>query len=163
MHEGVSNYLAGFVKEAERGLDIGGRDINGHPRGLWPDVKWDVMDVREGDGVTQVWDATIPLTEFNETFDLIICTETFEHVAGWEGIVRNAAAWLKPDGLFLTTCAGPGFGVHSAIDGEWRLLPGEHYCNVSATEVAVAMADSGLVVLDYRQDGTFTYAAARKP
>lgn len=165
MHEGVTAFLTEFANTFPGGdaLDIGGRNINGHGRGVWPHLRWDVMDIRSDDGVTIVADATRYLYALDESFDLIICTETFEHVAEWPAIVRNAFAWLRPGGGFVATCAGPGFPEHSAYDGMPRLLDGEDYRNVSASELADVMRLVGFDVLDARQAGQFTYAAAVKP
>lgn len=165
MHEGVTAFLSEFSRQFAGGdaLDIGGRNINGHGRGPWPLSRWEVVDIRDGEGVTVVADATLPRPEFAERFDLVICTETFEHVEDWRGLVRNAAAWLKPGGGFLITCAGPDFPEHSAYDGMPRLFPGEHYANVSVDEVAEAMRSCGFDVLDGRQVANLTYVAARKP
>lgn len=166
MHEGVSNYVGrwvGAVAHRGRALDIGGRDINGHPRALYPLHEWDVMDLRDGPGVTVVADATeFPEPPQRGIYNLVLSTETFEHVEHWSYIVRYAYLALRPGGWFITTAAGPGFPPHSGVDGEWRLLEGEHYQTVSAREIAQAMQAWGLQVVDFEQDGRFSYAAGRK-
>lgn len=109
-------------------LDLGGRDINGSPRELFPNAKrYDVVDVQPGPGVDIVGDAAT--VDPHCLYDLVLCTEVFEHTPRWPLIVENAFRCLDDGGRLVLTMAGPGRPAHSAIDGG-HLHPHEYYGNV---------------------------------
>lgn len=116
-------------------LDIGGRDINGHPAHLFhPESDWEVVDLVGGPRVTWVGD----FLDYGdiEPFDVALCLEVAEHTPEWADIVRHAANLLTTDdGLFIFTAAGPGREPHSAADGG-ALRPGEWYQNIDPVELA---------------------------
>jgi cyclopropane fatty-acyl-phospholipid synthase-like methyltransferase len=119
-------------------LDLGGRDVNGSPRHLWPNAtRYTVLDIRAGDRPEDV-DIIADASTWNPagmTWDVVVCAETFEHTGSWPGICRTAFTALVPGGLFIATMAGPGRPAHSAIDGLFHLYPGEHYANVPPEEL----------------------------
>ena len=51
-------------------------------------------------------------TATSESFDVILSCETFEHLPQWREVFLNAIRMLKPDGLMVVTCAGPGRRQH---------------------------------------------------
>ncbi len=120
-------------------LDIGGRDVNsgGRVHGLLVNRgarRIDVLDVRPGPGVTIVADIEtwVPVGRW----DLVITTETMEHVKDWARIIRSAAA-VAP--RLVGTCAGPGRPPHGC-NGETPVPPGEHYGNVHPVHVIQELA-----------------------
>ena len=143
----------------ERVLDIGGADVNGtvHQilRGLSRVLRLDVLDVTPGPGVTIVADATKLETwktiraEFG-LYDLVITTETLEHVQEWDALVAGAARVLRPGGWFIGTCAGVGRRPHGAR-GEYDPPAGEWYANVSADLLIDVLADcfEGELAVEY--------------
>jgi SAM-dependent methyltransferase len=95
----------------KRVLDCGSLDINGNNRYLFTDCWYLGIDVSEGNNV----DFVIPIHKFNypnESFDVIISTECFEHDMYYEKSLKNICRLLKPNGLFLFTCATDGRGEH---------------------------------------------------
>lgn len=111
-------------------LDIGGRNINGSPRHLFPNAtSYTVIDIAPDDGVDIVADASTWVP--NEIYDVVVCCEVFEHTAVWPGILATAYEALADGGQFIATMAGPGREPHSAVDG-YRLRVGEYYGNVEA-------------------------------
>lgn len=141
-------------------LDIGGRDVNGTNRDAFPAVtRWLTVDLREGPAVDLVADAAE--LDLPVTFDVIICTEVLEHAERWRDIVARAAAHLSDPGKLIITCAGPGRDPHSGIDGG-EIQDGEHYCNVSAAELADVLVAAGLTVEECHTAGTDTQAVAWK-
>lgn len=145
MHAEAMEYIERFATtDAVRVLDIGGRDINGSPRHLFPNAaSYVVVDLHDGPGVDVVGDVlewTPP-----HPFDVVVCAEVFEHTPDWPEILERSFGLLAPGGRLVVTCAGPGRGVHSAIDGEWRLHPGEHYANVDSDDLAAGMLSAGFV------------------
>jgi SAM-dependent methyltransferase len=149
-------------------LDIGGRDLNGSPRGLFPAAtRYTVLDARPGERVTDV-DIIADAAEWNpsgQEWDVVICAECFEHAAGWRAIVRTAFAACAPGGRLIVTTAAPGRPPHSGADGEFRLLPGEHYANIRPAELGRVLAEAGWadVVVDVQPSPADVRAVAAKP
>jgi hypothetical protein len=124
-----------------RVLDVGGADVNGtvhaelreaYDRDAWS-LGIDVLDIAPGNGVTIVGDATKGETWERidkGAYDLVISTETFEHVQYWPDIVRGVHGALTRGGWFVGTCASLGRRPHGAR-GEHVPPFGEHYGNVS--------------------------------
>lgn len=115
-------------------LDIGGRDINGHPGHLFhPGCAWEVVDLVDGPRVTWVGDVLDYGTV--EPFDVALCLEVAEHTSEWPEIVHHARNLLRRDGgMLIFTAAGPNRAPHSAIDGG-PLREGEHYKNLTVDHV----------------------------
>lgn len=139
-HEWVTLYR---VEEPVRVLDIGGRNINGTVRGLFPHADYTSLDIAPGDGVDIVADASTWTPD--REYDVVVCTEVFEHTEAWPQIVDTAYAALRPGGLFVATMAGPGRASHSAVDGSWQLYPGEYYGNVEPDDLRTALDKAGFV------------------
>jgi SAM-dependent methyltransferase len=141
-------------------LDMGGRDVNGSPRGLFPDAKYLAVDLVAGPGVDVVADATTYRPE--ERFDCCLCLETFEHVPDPDGFVATAWGALRPGGWFIVTAACPPRAPHSAVDGG-PLRPGEFYKNVTADRLAAWLVGWKDAEIETHEDRGDIYAVARKP
>jgi predicted TPR repeat methyltransferase len=121
-----------------------------------------------GDGVDIVTDAGTWEPVFSDGvsedgYDLILSTETFEHAQNWEDIIATAYKALRPGGMFIFTCAGPGRPAHSGVAAVWELSPGEWYSNVSAGEIAYVLKEQGWHDIEVRQIGLDTQGRASKP
>jgi len=130
-------------------LDLGGRNINGTPRPLFPNATaYTVLDIAEGEGVDIVADAATWTPD--RRYDVVVCCEVFEHTYVWPRILRTIYAALVDGGQVIATMAGPGRAVHSAVDGGPFLYEGEHYANVQASVLVDALAALGFrdVVVD---------------
>jgi autotransporter strand-loop-strand O-heptosyltransferase len=92
-------------------LDIGSLNINGCNRDLFENCDYTGIDVGEGPNVDIVSVGHI-FNAPDETFDVIISTEVFEHDMFYVKTIENVMRMLKPDGLFLFTCAAPGRPEH---------------------------------------------------
>lgn len=126
---------------ARRVLDFGGCDVNGTPRPLFsPDTEYVVLDSRAGPNVDIIADATCwrPPPELRSRFDVVLCTEVFEHVEHWRGIVYNMWVTLRPRGTVLVTCATDPRPAHSIVGVE-PVPPGEWYRNVPRAELEPVM------------------------
>lgn len=145
-------------------LDLGGRDINGTPRHLFQATVYTVLDARPGEGVDIVADAAT-WKPGRRRWDVIVCAETFEHTAAWRAIIRTAYKACRTGGLFIVTTAAPGRPPHSGADGEFRLLPGEHYANIRPAELERALTAAGWdqVVVDVQDYPADVRAVAVKP
>jgi hypothetical protein len=165
MHDQAMAWIAKHAtSEPVTVLDLGGRDINGSPRHLFPGAdRYTVLDIRPGVGVAIVadaaaWDPGVL------RWDVVICAETFEHTAAWRAICRTAYAACAPGGRLIVTTAAPGRPPHSAVDGAFRLLPGEHYANIRPAELERVLAGAGWadVVVDVQPSPADVRAVAAK-
>lgn len=142
-------------------LDIGGRNINGTVRDLFAAKLWVALDAAKADGVDIVADART--WEPDRFYDLVVCTEVFEHVHGWPAVLATAYKALADDGVLIVTCASDRRPPHGAAGGPWP-EPGEHYRNVQPAELAAALADvfPRNFGLEYSHPPGDLYAWARK-
>lgn len=123
-------------------LDIGGRDINGSCRALFPQAaEYVVLDLRSGSNVDIVTDAATWTPD--REFQFVLCTEVFEHTSLWPEICATAFKACAAGGVFVGTMAGPGRPPHSAVDGGWVLHDGEHYANISPSELRAVLESCG--------------------
>jgi hypothetical protein len=134
----VTRYSSGQPVDV---LDIGGRFINGSPRGLFPFAAYTVLDIRDGTNVDIVADAATWTPD--REYDVVVCCEVFEHTDVWPQICATAHKACKPGGYLVVTCAGPGRAVHSGVDGGPRLHQGEHYANVEPDELRQVLDGCG--------------------
>lgn len=135
------------TNEAMVALEIGGRNINGTGRGFFPNADWTVLDLTPGAGVTVVADAAT--WEPDREYDLVLCTEVFEHTEVWREIVQTAHSALRPGGRLIVTAACPPRAPHSAVDGA-ELRSGEHYANLDPDDLRECLSGAGFtdVVVD---------------
>ena len=142
-------------------LDIGGRNVNGSIRDLFPNADPYVsLDIADGPGVDVVADAATWTPD--RLYDLIVCTEVFEHTPEWPAILRTMAAACRPGGRLVLTMAGPGRSPHGGGGGPWEV--GEYYANVDPPDLAFMLAATGWtdVVIDYIPTPGDTRATARR-
>lgn len=123
-------------------LDLGGRDLNGSVRALWPHAAvYRVVDILPGDGVDIVADAAKWAPD--AFYDVVVCCEVFEHTLVWSQIIETAYKACKPGGTFIATMAGPDRPSHSGIDGGPDLHPGEFYENIDPARLKRVLAEVG--------------------
>lgn len=144
-------------------LDIGGRDVNGTCRELFPQASYTVLDALPGPNV----DILANAAEWNpdgRRWDLVLCTEVFEHTPDWRGICEAAYQACRLGGRFVVTCATGDRSPHSAIAAT-DLQPGEHYANVTPQELGEALAAAGFaeVELQVIRNGLDLQATAVRP
>lgn len=153
----------------ERGLDAGGRDVNGQCRRHFQGCTWRVLDIAPGEGVDIVADFSTWYSD--ERFDLILCTEVLEHAPRWPWVCETAYNQLVTGGHFVVTAATDPRTPHSAVDGG-PLQDGEYYDNVDPIELWEALERIGFEVLRFEVDRVLGHggkergdvrAMARKP
>lgn len=145
-------------------LDIGGRNINGTPRPLFPNATvYRVLDIAPGEGVGVVADAATWTPD--RRYDVVVCCEVFEHTADWPAICETAFRALRPRGQLIATMAGPGREPHSAVDGGPVLYDGEHYGNVEPAALLDVLTSCGFsgVLVDQASDPDDVRAVAYRP
>lgn len=92
-------------------IEIGSLNINGTVRDFFTHANYVGFDVGAGPCV----DYAIPGQDVkypDDSFDVAITTECFEHASEWRDIWRNMIRMLKPGGLLVMTCAGIGRPEH---------------------------------------------------
>jgi SAM-dependent methyltransferase len=72
------------------------------------------------------------------SFDIVLCTEVFEHVEKWPLILDTIHEALVPGGAAFVTFASEGRRPHGAR-GEHDVPAGEWYANVSRAEFRQAL------------------------
>lgn len=150
-------HWARLVGDPARVLDLGGRDVNGSPRAFFPSAEYVTLDILPGADILADAADWVP----DRAYDVVVCTETFEHAEGWREIVLTAHAALAPGGWLIATCAGPGRAPHSGHDG-LQVRPGEWYGNVAADDLGAALVSAGFVDVTTDTLGNDTRATARK-
>lgn len=143
-------------------LDIGGRNVNGSATEYFPFMTVTTLDIEPDVGVDIVANAA----EWTPTaaWDVVLCTEVFEHTAEWPEIVRTAYEALRPGGRLIATMAGPDRPAHSMFDGN-SLRPGEYYGNVEPRDLLHELREAGFVeiVVDHRPSPSDVRCYAEKP
>lgn len=146
MHEAAFSAVDRFVSHlglntlVGTGLDLGGRDVNGTVHGLFPEVKWTVLDIEPHPSVDIVADVTTWQPEGE--YDIVLSTEAIEHIAAWPRIIQAGHAVLRPGGYMIVTGGSTGRGPHSCT-GVVPVPPGEHYGNVSPDDLERVARDTG--------------------
>jgi autotransporter strand-loop-strand O-heptosyltransferase len=154
--EYVKNKFPRYFKNVKV-LDIGSLDINGCNRDFFENCDYTGIDVGEGKNVDVVavghlYDAP------DDTYDVIISTEVFEHDMYYEKTVQNVMRMLKPNGLFLFTCAAPGRPVHGTVECGEHCAPllrsiseewGSYYKNLTPDDFRAIPGFNDAFVNDY--------------
>lgn len=166
MHAEAYRWVADHAPRATTGavLDIGGRNINGTVRSLFPAAGvYTALDIAEGPEVDVVADAATWTPD--REYDVVVCCEVFEHTDSWPDICATAFKACREGGMFIATMAGPGRAAHSAVDGQFRLHPGEYYGNVEPAELREVLEVCGWtgIVVDQRPSPADVRAVATKP
>jgi SAM-dependent methyltransferase len=123
----VKQLFPEFFNSINKVLDVGSGDINGNNRFLFnPRSEYHGNDVYAARNVTIV-SKTKDLPFPDETFDVIVSTECFEHDPEYEQSFQKILKMLKPGGLFVFTCASTKRPEH----GTRRTSRGDSYGTIA--------------------------------
>ncbi len=87
----------------------------------WGPARYVGVDISPGPGVDVVCPAEQAADRLGrDSFDLVICTETLEHIRDWRAAVRNLKALCRQGGLLLVTAPSRGYPYHGAPFDYWR-------------------------------------------
>ncbi|OLE27982.1 MAG: hypothetical protein AUG44_08825 [Actinobacteria bacterium 13_1_20CM_3_71_11] len=138
-------------------VDVGGRNINGGLRHLFPAERYTGIDLHPGPDVDVVCDirAWVP----GELADVVLCAEVLEHADDGEGVVAACRKLLKPGGVLLLSAAAPPRAPHSGIDGG-AIRDGEYYGNVEPDVLRGWLSVFSSCDITYRADVGDVYAEA---
>jgi hypothetical protein len=129
----VADALAAYPLRPGLTVELGGRNVNGSIRGLFPSP-YLAVDIRPGVGVDVVADGASWLPPAPAV--RVVCCEVLEHTAAAPVLVHQAWRMLDWQGVAYITAAAPSRAPHSALDGG-PVRKGEYYRGVSA-EMLVA-------------------------
>jgi len=132
-------------------LDIGSYDLNGTNEYLFEECEFTGLDIEEGPGVDIVCEAQ-KYDAPDESYDVIISSECFEHNPYYKETIQNAIRMLKCGGFFLFACATTGRPVHGLgsqqeemlrNDPTWTVMPSakhddwetEYYKNLTEDDI----------------------------
>ena len=123
----VKSQFPEYFDKPVKVLDVGSGDINGNNRFLFhPGSEYHGNDMFQAKNVTIVCKtSTLPFPD--ESFDVIVSTECFEHDPEWDASLKKISKMLKPGGLFFFTCGGEGRGEH----GTRRTSPENCYATIA--------------------------------
>lgn len=148
-------------------VDCGSRNVNGDNRYLFTDCKYLGIDLTDGPGVDRVGHFADLAPTLGEC-DVCISTEALEHDERWQDTIKAMVDLLRPGGLLLITCAGPGRAEHGTLRSDPGSCPGcsSYYQNISCQMIRDALDLDALftedVVLLYNEVAYDTYLAAIK-
>jgi len=113
----VINVLRVLRNECLRVLEVGSYNVNGslHDRNISDLCIAEYVGVNiqlQLGYVDAIADASA-LPSVDESFDVVIYTETLEHVEDWHSAVTEMKRVLKGGGLLVITTRSPGFPLHS--------------------------------------------------
>jgi len=104
-------------------LEIGSDNVNGTLRTVFePSAKAYIgIDLKAPNKYIQrTLDVKDLLTIYGEEFDVVISTETLEHVEDWKTAVLNMKTVLKPGGLLMLSTCTRNFAKHDHPGDYWR-------------------------------------------
>lgn len=112
-------------KAGLRVLEIGSYDVNGTIRGVFSGSEYTGVDLCEGPGVDIV-ESGHKVSFPNNTFDVALSMECFEHNEQWAATFINMHRMTKKDGLVIVSCAGRGRLEHGTCRTSPQSSPGTH-------------------------------------
>lgn len=111
----ISKKFPQYFTKGNRVLDIGSLDINGSNKYLFSECdEYIGIDVAPGNNVTKVC-LGHEYNEPDESFNVIISSDCFEHDMFWQKTFVNIIRLLKPKGLFCFSCKTTGGGEHGTL------------------------------------------------
>ncbi|WP_354682055.1 glycosyltransferase [Cupriavidus necator] len=132
-------------------VDIGSLDINGNNQYLFDDCMYlgvDLMPGRNVDIASKGHELNLP----DESVDVVVSTECFEHDQYYAQTLSNIVRMLKPGGLFFFSCATTGRPEHGTRRtkpedapftqefGDW----GDYYKNLDESDIRQVLDVDGI-------------------
>lgn len=124
----VENAVAG--KTFGRVYDIGGRNVNGTVRDLFPTAEYTVIDLLPGPNVDVVADGVS--WQPDDRADCVLCLEVLDHCKAWRELLEHIVTLLTDDGWLIVTCATNPRPPHG-VDGQG--VGDEYYANIEPGEI----------------------------
>ena len=161
MHPNCMSIVTAFARDrfvnsvGKKILEVGSTNINGGIRHLFPESEYIGVDVVAYNGVDTVLEDPYKYPFEDNTFDLVISTNTLEHCTRpWE-TVKEMARVTKQGGIVFNVCPW-SFHVHK--EG----VPALDCFRILEDGMRSIMADAGLEVIDCQMQEDDTYGVGRK-
>jgi len=110
--------------KGKRVIEVGSYDMNGSMRPIvqaWQPAEYIGTDIAPGPGVDVICNADDLLQKFGPNrFDVVLSTETIEHVRNWRTVISNLKQLTAPGGILIVTTCMPGHYYHPHPDDFWR-------------------------------------------
>jgi len=128
--------------------DIGSLDLNGNNHYLFNDYSYIGVDIGKGRNVNVVSKGHEYRPIDGSKYDIVISTECFEHDMYWKETIMNVIEnLLRPEGLFVFSCATTGRPVHGTTmfdpqDSPFTVQEDDwsgYYMNVTELDVRAAI------------------------
>lgn len=105
-----------------RVLEVGARGFGVRPLiDSWGPAQYVGIDLQPGPGVNIVHSAENLLGVFeSDSFDVVLSTETLEHVRDWRMVLLGIKSVTKPGGIVVLTTRSQGYPFHAAPHDYWR-------------------------------------------
>jgi SAM-dependent methyltransferase len=126
VHNSIMDFVKHYLKPEEvsgkRVLEIGSLNVNGSVRDVIQGTSMYIgIDIRGGTDVDIVMSGEHLYSVFApESFDVVLCIETLEHVFDWRQVIRQIKYVLRPNGVVLLTTRSPGYKLHGYPEDFWR-------------------------------------------
>jgi len=142
----------------KRVLEVGSRDVNGSIRPFvesFEPAEYIGIDINPGLGVDVICDAIDLIERFGfESFDVIISTETLEHIRNWKKAISNIKNVCKIGGIVLITTRSFGFPYHDWPSDFWRF---------ELEDMKEIFSDLQILVLEKDLEEPGVFLKAKKP
>lgn len=130
-------------------VEVGSADVYGSVRGIFQGARDYVgLDLAMAPGVDVVVSGgVIPVA--SESVDVVLNAEALEHDPNWRLTIEECLRVLRPGGLLVMSCAGPGRPEHGTQRTDAQESPGtqeaglDYYKNLSVAEVLSAIEATG--------------------
>ena len=161
MHSSVVYFAQRVITEdmvkGKQVLEVGAKNINGSIKDWIENLKpasYIGTDMEDGKGVDVVVKAEELLDKYDaNTFNLVICLETLEHIEEWRKAIDAIKDVLAPDGFILITARGIGTTYHPYPEDYWRY---------SIEDMAKIFADYDIWALEQDKDYAGVFMLAKK-
>lgn len=142
MHRQANEFIEKVKKlhpsyfESQEVLDVGSRDINGNNRKYFSGGRYTGVDIQDGKNVDLVCLAH-ELDFPDESYNVVISTEVFEHDIHYGKTINNMYRLLKTGGLFVMTCAFTGRQPHGVTASAPKDSPytNDYYKNLTMDDI----------------------------
>jgi SAM-dependent methyltransferase len=108
--------------QGKTGLEVGSLNVNGTARDYFAGCHYVGIDVGPGAGVDIV-ERGDRFAAPSASFDVVISCEAFEHDPDWQATFVNCVRLLRPNGIFIVTCATYGRQQHGTCASQPEASP----------------------------------------